>query len=147
MPIKLAWRITMCASLNHGSKLPALSDGGEAVIGRRAYSCYSAPRVGPRGPRPLAVCCLFFCLLPASLAFAGASTNGSASWEQLQGGERLSHARVNPWLGQFARTAKNRCAAILFPELRSAVFRRTRWNGSASLLPNKRKRFCTTTRR
>jgi hypothetical protein len=30
--------------------------------------------------------------LPASLAFAGASTNGSASWEQLRGGERMQHA-------------------------------------------------------
>jgi hypothetical protein len=36
---------------------------------------------------------------------------------------------------------------FFFPELRSAVFRRTSWNGSTSLLPNKRKRFCTTTRR
>jgi hypothetical protein len=37
--------------------------------------------------------------------------------------------------------------AFFFPELRSAVFRRTSWNGSTSLLPKKRKRFCTTTRR
>jgi hypothetical protein len=37
--------------------------------------------------------------------------------------------------------------SFFFPELRSAVFRRTSWNGSTSLLPNKRKRFCTTTRR
>lgn len=38
MPIKLAQRITICASSNYGSKLRALSDGGEAVIESRAYS-------------------------------------------------------------------------------------------------------------
>jgi hypothetical protein len=37
--------------------------------------------------------------------------------------------------------------SLFFPELRSPVFRRTSWNGSTSLLPNKRKRFYTTTRR
>jgi hypothetical protein len=36
---------------------------------------------------------------------------------------------------------------FFFPELRSAAFRRTSWNGSTSLLPNKRERFYTTMRR
>src|SRR4029077_7943404 len=47
-------------SSNYGSKLRALSDGGEAVIGRRAYSCHTAPRVGPRGPWPSQFVTLFF---------------------------------------------------------------------------------------
>jgi hypothetical protein len=33
MPIKLAERITICASSNYGSKLRALTGCGEAVIG------------------------------------------------------------------------------------------------------------------
>jgi hypothetical protein len=36
---------------------------------------------------------------------------------------------------------------LFFPKLRSVVFRRTSWNGSTSLLPTKRKPFCTTTLR
>jgi hypothetical protein len=39
----------------------------------------------------------------------------------------------------------NRCSVVSRTSFR--CFRRTSWNGSTSLLPNKRKRFCTTTRR